>query len=149
MPKMKWVVCIGAVSVLVASTSTSAQQTPAPSPPGNSPSQPPSVPPAGVPATPPSNFWAGQARMQLERQYGGPLRDTLIQRWRDPADGTICYIYLPISVAHSNVNSAGFVEYGSSGIGSITCHPGAMPQSRPKPAVTNQPSLSPNSSAPK
>jgi len=30
-------------------------------------------------------------RMQLERQFAGPLQDTVIQRWRDPVDGTICY----------------------------------------------------------
>ena len=41
--------------------------------------------------------WAQLPRMQLERQFAGPLRDTVVQRWRDPADGTICYIYLPIS----------------------------------------------------
>jgi hypothetical protein len=39
--------------------------------------------------------------MQLERQFAGPLQDTIIQRWRDPVDGTICYIYLPITAQHS------------------------------------------------
>ncbi len=43
--------------------------------------------------------WAKLPRMQLERQFAGPLQDTIVQRWRDPADGTICYIYLPITRA--------------------------------------------------
>jgi len=34
--------------------------------------------------------WSELPRMQLERQFAGPLQDTVIQRWRDPADGTIC-----------------------------------------------------------
>jgi hypothetical protein len=33
--------------------------------------------------------WAKLPRMQLERQFGGPLQDTIIQRWRDPVDRTI------------------------------------------------------------
>jgi hypothetical protein len=45
--------------------------------------------------------WNQLPRMQLERQFAGPLQDTIIQRWRDPADGTICYIYLPITAPHS------------------------------------------------
>ena len=40
------------------------------------------------------------------------MQDTIIQRWRDPADGTICYIYLPISAQHSPPTQAGFVQYG-------------------------------------
>ena len=47
----------------------------------------------------------------------------MIQRWRDPIDGTICYIYLPMVVHHTPAPS-GYVEYGSSAIGSISCMPG-------------------------
>ncbi len=65
--------------------------------------------------------WDTTPRMILERQYAGPLRDTLVQRWRDPADGSICYIYLPISAAHSTKTDAGFVQYGANTIGSISC----------------------------
>ena len=50
-------------------------------------------------------------RMQLERQFAGPLQDTIIQRWRDPVDGTICYIYLPITAAHSPPTASGYVQY--------------------------------------
>ena len=43
-------------------------------------------------------------RMTIQAQYGGPLQDTLIQRLRDPVDGTICYVYLPIVVHHQPVD---------------------------------------------
>lgn len=59
--------------------------------------------------------------MQLERQFAGPLQDTIIQRWRDPADGTVCYLYLPITVQHSLPTASGYVEYGPNTIGSISC----------------------------
>jgi hypothetical protein len=79
------------------------------------------------PAPQPSNEWATLPRMQLERQFAGPLQDTLIQRWRDPADGTACYIYLPITAAHSPPVQGGFVQYGSNVIGSISCFRVAAP----------------------
>jgi hypothetical protein len=56
--------------------------------------------------------WAKLPPMQLERQYAAPLQDTVIQRWRDPVDGTICYIYLPIRVVHSPPTGSGYVQYG-------------------------------------
>ncbi len=65
--------------------------------------------------------WSELPRMQLERQFAGPLQDTVIQRWRDPADGTICYIYLPITAAHSQPTESGYVQYGPNTIGSISC----------------------------
>lgn len=69
--------------------------------------------------------WDQLPRMQLERQFAGPLQDTLIQRWRDPVDGTVCYLYLPISAAHSPPTASGFVEYGANTVGSISCMAGA------------------------
>ena len=72
-----------------------------------------------------SQEWAKLPKMVLERQYAGPLQDTVIQRLRDPADGTICYVYLPISVAHTPPTASGFVQYGSNGVGSINCLPPA------------------------
>jgi hypothetical protein len=83
-------------------------------------------PPAATPAPAPQQFqpsgeWAKLPRMQLERQYAGPLQDTIIQRWRDPADGTICYIYLPIAASHSPPTSSGYVQYGPNTIGSLSC----------------------------
>jgi hypothetical protein len=73
--------------------------------------------------------WAALARMQLERQYAGPLQDTIVQRWRDPADGTVCYIYLPITAIHSQPTESGYVQYGANTIGSISCFP--MPVAAP------------------
>lgn len=61
-------------------------------------------------------------RMRLEAAYPGPLQDTTIERWRDPVDGTVCYIYLPIAVAHAQ-GPAGLVQYGSAAVGTISCFP--------------------------
>jgi hypothetical protein len=80
--------------------------------------------------------------MYLEKQFSGPLRDTVIQRWKDPADGATCFVYLPITVTHSAVAETGFVQYGDSTIGSISCFPGkanvtqrAVPPAAPPPAA--------------
>src|SRR5436190_9955979 len=80
----------------------------------------------------PQSTWDTMPRMQLERQFAGPLRDTVVQRWRD-TDGTVCYIYLPISAQHSPPSATGFVTYGSNTIGSISCFP--APRSNPQPAA--------------
>jgi hypothetical protein len=95
--------------------------------------QPPPAPPAPqqpAPAQPvPQQFqhsdqWEALPKMVLERQFSGPLQDTVVQRLRDPVDGTICYIYLPISAAHSPATASGFFQYGPNVIGSINCMPG-------------------------
>jgi hypothetical protein len=65
--------------------------------------------------------WGKLPKMQLERQFAGPLQDTVIQRLRDPVDGTVCYLYLPISAPHSPTTATGFVQYGPNTIGSINC----------------------------
>jgi len=67
--------------------------------------------------------WGKLPKMLLERQFAGPLQDTVIQRLRDPVDGTICYLYLPISAPHSPTTATGFVQYGPNTIGSINCVP--------------------------
>lgn len=66
--------------------------------------------------------WEGFPTMTLELVFRGPLRDTIIQRWRDPVNSIICYIYLPISapLAASQPGST-FVQYGPNTIGSISC----------------------------
>ena len=91
---------------------------------------------AQQPATSPA--WSQLPRMQLERQFAGPLQDTIIQRWRDPADGTVCYLYLPITASHSPVQGSGYVQYGANTIGSISCvapiQPGAAPAIQAPPA---------------
>src|SRR3954469_1092048 len=65
--------------------------------------------------------WDSIPTMQLERLYRGPLRDTVVQRWRDPVDGNVCYLYIPISAQHSAPNETGYVQYGPNTIGSISC----------------------------
>jgi len=92
-----------------------------------------------VPQGPSAQFqqspeWANLPKMVLERQFSGPLQDTVIQRLRDPVDGTVCYLYLPISAPHSPTTSTGFVQYGPNVIGSVSCMPG-----RPGPAPTSAP----------
>ncbi|SEO15621.1 hypothetical protein SAMN02990966_01203 [Rhodospirillales bacterium URHD0017] len=70
---------------------------------------------------PSQNVWGQLPRMQLDRQFAGPLQDTIVQRWRDPVDGTVCYLYLPITASHSPVQDSGYVQYGANTIGSISC----------------------------
>ena len=72
--------------------------------------------------------------MELQAQYAGPFADTLIQRWRDPIDGRVCYIYLPANVKHAPLDKpGGFFDYGANSIGSISCGaPG--PQLKAAPA---------------
>jgi hypothetical protein len=60
---------------------------------------------------------------EMQAQFEGPLKDTVVQRWRDPATGVLCYIYLPIIVQHSQPLQNGMVHYGSNGTGSISCVP--------------------------
>lgn len=82
----------------------------------------------------PNVSWDNLPRMSLERQFAGPLRDTIIQRWRDPADGTVCYIYLPITAQHTQPTQGGFVSYGSNSIGSISCYrPHEVAPAQPRP----------------
>jgi hypothetical protein len=64
---------------------------------------------------PPIRAWT------LQAQYKGPLQDTLIQRWIDPDNGDVCYIYLPVIVQHSKPLDNGLVHYDSNAIGSISC----------------------------
>ena len=95
------------------------------SPQGAAAQQPtaPSQPTAAQPAPGRSGEWAALPRMIIERQFAGPLQDTVIQRLRDPVDGTICYLYLPISAPHTPATASGFVQYGPNAIGSINCLP--------------------------
>lgn len=60
-------------------------------------------------------------RWTLEAQFEGPLKDTVVQRWRDPKTGVLCYIYLPVIVQHSNPLQNGMVHYAGNDIGTISC----------------------------
>jgi hypothetical protein len=91
--------------------------------------QPPQQQPSQQQPPQQSGDWAKLPRMQLERQFAGPLQDTIVQRWRDPGDGTICYMYLPITAAHSGPMPSGYVQYGANTIGSISCL--AAPEAAP------------------
>jgi hypothetical protein len=116
--------------------------------PNGSPQQPPSngsqqqqLPPqpqqpSPQQQSPQQSTWQQLPHMQLERQFAGPLQDTVVQRWRDPVDGTICYIYLPITAPHSPPTASGYVQYGANTIGSISCAQGepAKPANRTAPA---------------
>jgi hypothetical protein len=105
-------------AVVLGAYPVAAQQPPPPAPPPQQQFQP-------------SGDWAKLPRMQLERQFAGPLQDTVVQRLRDPVDGTICYLYLPISAPHSPTTATGFVQYGPNGIGSINCIPGTRAVAAP------------------
>ena len=98
-----------ALAVFLTSPALAQQQRPAAAPP-----QP--QPQAQKPVT-----WEALPRMQLEQLFGGPLKDTVIQRWRDPQTGMVCYIYLPFTVQHTAPTATGAVQYGGNGIGSISC----------------------------
>jgi hypothetical protein len=87
--------------------------------------EPPGRPAAPEPASPaPKQEWGSFPTMLLEKMYRGPLRDTIIQRWRDPIDGSVCYVYIPISAPLLPPTAEGYVQYGPNQIGSISCiHP--------------------------
>jgi hypothetical protein len=70
----------------------------------------------------PAQNWEGFPMMILEQVFRGPLRDTVIQRWRDPVNSSICYMYLPISAPLvASQPGSNFVQYGPNIIGSISC----------------------------
>jgi hypothetical protein len=83
--------------------------------------------------------WDSLPLMQLEAFYRGPLMDTVIQRWRDPVDGSVCYIYLPISSEHAQTPSSPYVQYGANQIGSISCFPQPLAAAPPAPAAQTKP----------
>jgi hypothetical protein len=73
--------------------------------------------------------------MQIELQFAGPLKDTAIQRWRDPQTNVLCYVYVPFIAAHSPpVGASSYVQYGPNTIGSISCLEPAKPQPAAAPA---------------
>ena len=85
--------------------------------------------------------WEGFPTMTLELVFRGPLRDTIIQRWRDPVNSIICYVYVPISapLVAAQPGSA-FVQYGPNTIGSISCvNPTQLVQLAPAPQQQTAP----------
>ena len=116
---VKW----AAVAALLAPVAASAQQ------PQQQPQQQQPPPQQQQPLK-----WESMPRMQLEAMFAGPLRDTIIQRWRDPALGAVCYLYLPITTIHSEPLASGYVQYGPNTIGTISCLSAPAPAAAAAPA---------------
>jgi hypothetical protein len=70
--------------------------------------------------------WDSFPTMVLEQVFRGPLQDTVIQRWRDPIDGMVCYTFVPISTPFQKPPGAPYVQYQAP-IGTISCAPSARP----------------------
>ncbi len=68
--------------------------------------------------------WLSAPHMIFEREFAGPVSDTIIRRWRDPDNGAQCYIYAQISVGGAAPTAVGAAAYKPDAIGSITCIPG-------------------------
>ena len=103
--------------------------------------------PTPPPATPVQqhNDWENFPTMLLEKVYRGPLRDTIIQRWRDPIDGSVCFLYLPISAPFAPPSQSGYAQYGPNQIGSISCtHPTQVVQIMPGNAASPPPAAAPS-----
>ena len=100
------------------------------------------------PAAAPPTIWENLPRMQLQQQYAGPLKDTLIQRWRDPETNLICYIYLPFTAAHSAPTPTSYVQYGPNVIGSISCVSAPAAATRPTAAAKPAPAAKPEPNRP-
>jgi hypothetical protein len=96
------------------------------------------------PAAEPPVVWERLPRMLLQQQYAGPLKDTLIQRWRDPETNLICYVYLPITAAHSAPTPNSYVQYGPNVIGSISCVSPPAEATRPTAAARPAPAAKPS-----
>ena len=69
----------------------------------------------------------------LDAQFSGPFKDTIIQRWIDVSAGSICYLYIPVSVPalpqpQTTSSNEQVRVYGPNGIGSISCIPAVIQQ---------------------
>jgi hypothetical protein len=108
------------IGLTVAGIAQAQPQTGAPASPAVDSKSPPSS--GGTPAA--GAVWGNFPVMLLEKVYRGPLRDTIIQRWRDPTDGSVCFLYIPISTPLLPQPAEGYMQYGPNQIGSISCiHP--------------------------
>jgi hypothetical protein len=136
MIRATWIVTAGAALALLPSVALAQAQRPA----QQAQQQPPpqAQPPQAQPpqqAQPQQVLWERMPRMQLEAEYAGPLKDTTIQRWRDPGGEAVCYLYVPFTAVHSPPQPNGYVQYGPNTIGSISCvyaRPAAVAAAPPK-----------------
>lgn len=94
------------------------------------------APEAPRPPEPAGPRWEDFPVMTLERIFRGPLRDTVVQRWRDPVDGATCMIYVPLTAAFSGQGQ--YLIYGPNSIGSISCF-GPLPSAAPAPIAPSPP----------
>ena len=63
-----------------------------------------------------------QDNLKLEKNFPGPFRDTIIQRWVDQKNGVVCYLYIPVVAEPSKVATEKTLRvYGPNYIGSISC----------------------------
>ena len=130
---MFWIQAATILTAILGGSSATAQQAPAP---------------AQQPAAAPPITWESMPRMQIEQQYAGPLKDTAIQRLRDPQENILCYVYLPFTAAHSAPTASTYVQYGPNTIGSISCVELAKPQPAAAPAPPRPASPAPKRSSP-
>ena len=130
---MSWIQAAIILTAILGGSSATAQQAPAP---------------AQQPAAAPPITWESMPRMQIEQQYAGPLKDTAIQRLRDPQENILCYVYLPFTAAHSAPTASTYVQYGPNTIGSISCVELAKPQPAAAPAPPRPASPAPKRSSP-
>ena len=128
-----WIQAATIFMAILGGSSATAQQPPAPA------QQPTAAPPV---------TWESMPRMQIEQQFAGPLKDTLIQRLRDPQSNVLCYVYLPFTAAHSQPTANSYVQYGSNSIGSISCVEPAKPQPPAAPAAPRPASPAPKRNSP-
>ena len=61
--------------------------------------------------------------MEAEQQFAGPVSNTVIYRWRDPTNGSLCYVYVPTEAQYASSRASGFVKRAANTIGSISCIP--------------------------
>jgi hypothetical protein len=107
---------------------------------GTAMAQQPPAQQAQQPAAAPPVIWEQMPRMLLQQQYAGPLKDTTIQRLRDPETNLICYVYLPFTAAHSPPTGTSYVQYGPNVIGSISCvSPLSPPAAATRPTAGAKP----------
>ena len=122
MIKANWIVAAGASLATLLSPVALAEQ--AQKPTQHAQQQAPQPQPQAQPqqqAQPQPVVWERMPRMQLEAEYAGPMKDTTIQRWRDPGGEAVCYLYIPFTAQHSAPQPNGYVVYGPNTIGSISC----------------------------
>jgi hypothetical protein len=137
-----WTVIAGAALTLLSGAALA--QGPQPKQPAPQQAAPQAQPQQAAPQV----VWERMPHMQLEAEYAGPMKDTAIQRWRDPAGDTVCYLYIPFTAQHSPPTPSGYVQYGANTIGSISCVEVHPPTVAAAPAKARAPAAAAKAKAP-